>query len=225
MVKRLSSGVYTGLFGVLHLALTVNLALGITCLPFLVLLVTTDPSLSWPALAVAAVLSGPGIAASFATFRAHARGENAILRSFARGLAASWRSALRISTIVGAVVLVAVGDIFALASTPVAPVVAPVLAVIALLALAVGMLGLVLVGEIPDARMRDVLRASTVLAVRRWPLTLASFAVIAVQAAAVTVAPAIAIGLTAAPCLYIVWAGGRYALQAVRESAAQKAAP
>ncbi|WP_460798883.1 hypothetical protein [Microbacterium sp. GXF0217] len=66
-------------------------------------------------------------------------------------------------------------------------------------------------GEIPDARTRDVLRSSTVLAVRRWPLTLASFAVIAVQAAAVTVAPAIAIGLTAAPCLYIVWAGGRYA--------------
>ncbi|WP_324013782.1 ferredoxin-NADPH reductase [Microbacterium sp. JZ37] len=214
-MKRIPHSVYATLFGVVHLALGVNLALAAVALPLIALLLTTDPSLSWPALALAAVLAGPGVAAAFGTFRAHADGETGVLRAFARSLRATWRRALALSALVGAVVTVALVDVFVLVPTGAGAVVAPLLIVVALLAIAMGMVGMVAVAEDPDARLRDVLRAGLVLAVRRWPLTVASFAVVAVQAAVVVAAPALGIGLTAAACLYVVWAGGRYTLQPV----------
>ncbi|GAA4783568.1 ferredoxin-NADPH reductase [Microbacterium gilvum] len=212
-MKRIPHSVYSTLFGVVHLALGVNASLALVCLPLLVLLVTTDPSLSWPLLAVAAVPCGMGAAAAFATFRAHASGETAVLRTFFRELGATWRRALALSALVVGVGVVALVDVVVLVPTGAGAVAAPLLVVVALLALAAGMVGLVALAEAPDARLRDVLRVCVVLAVRRWPLTIASFAVLAVQAAVVVAAPALGIGLTAAACLYVVWAGARYTLQ------------
>ncbi|MGW9112634.1 DUF624 domain-containing protein [Microbacterium sp. NPDC055683] len=212
-MKRIPHSVYSTLFGVAHLALGVNASLALVCLPLLVLLVTTDPSLSWPLLAVAAVPCGMGAAAAFATFRAHASGETAVFRTYFRELRATWRRALALSALVVGVGVVALVDVVVLVPTGAGAVVAPLLVVVALLALAAGMVGLVALTEAPDARLRDVLRVCVVLAVRRWPLTIASFAVLAVQAAVVVAAPALGIGLTAAASLYVVWAGARYTLQ------------
>jgi uncharacterized membrane protein YesL len=212
-MKRIPHSAYSTLFGVVHLALGVNLALAVVSLPFLVLLMTTDPSLSWPALAVAAIPCGMGIAGAFGAFRAHAAGENGVLRPFLRALRATWRRALGLSAAVVAIVVVAVADVLVLVPTGTGAIAAPLLVVVALLAAASGMVGMVAIVEDPSARLRDVLRASIILSARSWPLTLASFAVIAVQAAVIAAAPALGIGLTSAACLYVVWAGGRHTLQ------------
>ncbi|MDN3310862.1 ferredoxin-NADPH reductase [Microbacterium oryzae] len=218
-MKRIPHSAYATLFGVVHLALGVNLALAVLALPLIVLLVTTDPSLSWPLLAVAAALAGPGVAAAFGTFRAHADGESAVLSVFLRSLRTMWRRALALSALVVAVLVVALVDVFVLVPTGAGAIAAPLLIVVAVLALAAGMVGMVALAEDPRARLRDVVRVATVLAVRRWPLTIASFAVIAVQIAVITAAPALGIGLTAAACLYVVWAGGRHTLQPALQTA------
>jgi hypothetical protein len=205
-MKRIPHSVYSTLFGVVHLALGINISLALVALPFLVLLVTTDPSLSWPALALAAVPAGMGIAASFGTFRAHAGGEPSVFRTFFRQLGRTWKQSLALSAVVVAIVVVAAVDVFVLVPTGAGAIAAPLLVIIALLAIATGVVGFAAIAEDPRARIRDV-------AVRRWPFTIASFAVIGVQAAVVTQAPALGIGLTAAACLYVVWAGSRYSLR------------
>jgi len=212
-MKRIPHSVYSTLFGVVHLALGINASLALVALPFLVFLVTTDPSLSWPLLAVAAVPAGMGIAAAFGTFRAHADGESSVIRTFFRQLARHWKASLAISAIVVAIVVVAAVDVFVLVPTGPGAIAAPLLVIIALLAIATGIVGFAAMTEDPQARIRDVLRVSLLMAVRGWPFTLASFAVIGVQAAVITQAPALGIGLTAAACLYVVWAGSRYCLR------------
>jgi uncharacterized membrane protein YesL len=212
-MKRIPHSVYSTLFGVVHLALGINISLALVALPFLVLLVTTDPSLSWPALALAAVPAGMGIAASFGTFRAHAGGEPSVFRTFFRQLGRTWKQSLALSAVVVAIVVVAAVDVFVLVPTGAGAIAAPLLVIIALLAIATGVVGFAAIAEDPRARIRDVLRVSLLIAVRRWPFTIASFAVIGVQAAVVTQAPALGIGLTAAACLYVVWAGSRYSLR------------
>jgi uncharacterized membrane protein YesL len=202
-MKRIPHSVYSTLFGVVHLALGINISLALVALPFLVLLVTTDPSLSWPALALA----------SFGTFRAHAGGEPSVFRTFFRQLGRTWKQSLALSAVVVAIVVVAAVDVFVLVPTGAGAIAAPLLVIIALLAIATGVVGFAAIAEDPRARIRDVLRVSLLIAVRRWPFTIASFAVIGVQAAVVTQAPALGIGLTAAACLYVVWAGSRYSLR------------
>lgn len=212
-MKRIPHSVYSTLFGVVHLALGINFSLAVVALPFLVLLVTTDPSLAWPALALAAVPAGMGIAAAFGTFRAHADGEPSVFRTFFRQLGRTWKQSLALSALVVAIVVVAAVDVFVLVPTGPGAVAAPLLVIVALLALATGIVGFAAIAEDPHARIRDVLRISLLIAVRRWPFTLASFVVIGVQAAVITQAPALGIGLTAAACLYVVWAGSRYSLR------------
>jgi len=75
------------------------------------------------------------------------------------------------------------------------------------------MLALVVLAERPGARVRDAGRVSVYLAVRHWYLTLPSLAVLAVLEALLATRPAIALGLAAAPLLYVVWANSRFTLR------------
>ena len=67
----------------------------------------------------------------------------------------------------------------------------------------------------PGARMRDIVKAALYLCVRRWYLTALSLTVLGVQIGLFTTMPAIAIGLTCAPALYVAWANSRYTLRPV----------
>lgn len=219
-MRRIPHSVYDSLFGVAQLVLVTNALLAVMCAPLVVLLVTTDPSLSWPLLAAAAALTGPGVAGSFSAFRAHRDGERGVVRPFLRGVARTWARALAVSAIVSAIVVVAVVDLFVLVPTGPGAVAAPVLVVIAVLAVATGTTALAALVEAPTARLLDVLRASAATAVRRWPFTIAALVVCAAQIGVFVMAPALAIGITAAACLYVVWAGARYSLQPVLRPAA-----
>jgi len=88
-----------------------------------------------------------------------------------------------------------------------------VLAVLMVLVVATTILTLVVLAERPTVRLRDALRASLYLGVRRWYLTGVSLVVLVLLVQVVAQKPALGLGLVATPLLYLVWAGSRYSLR------------
>lgn len=214
-MKRISHNTYASIFAVVYLGLMTNLLLVVTCLPLVVLLVVTDPALSWPLLAAVAPLCAPALTAAFATFRAHGQGEARVARVFFEAWRRTFAKAALLGAIVTAVLVVVLVDVRFFAPLAAGVAVVPVLAVLTVLLLAGGLVALVSVAEEPRARLRTIAKAALYLSVRRWWLSLVSLAVIAVQVALFTSMPALAIGLTAAPALYLAWANARYILRPV----------
>lgn len=216
-MKRISHDTWATILGVVYLGLMVNFLVLIAAAPLVVLLITTDPALSWPLLALAAPLAAPAVTGAFTAFREFGHGEPQVVRSFLRGWKATWRKGTLIGAAAAASVVVLLVDVRAVSALPASVVVVPVLALLTVIAVATGLVSLVALAEAPQARMRDILKAALYLSVRRWYLTALSFAVLGVQLALFTTMPAIAIGLTCAPALYIAWANSRYTLRPVLE--------
>ncbi len=215
-MRRITHETYATVFSVVYLALATNALLLVGCLPLLVLLLTTDTAVSWPWVALLIPLTTPAISAAFAVFAAYSADSTVgVIRTFGR----SWRATFRRSAALGALVtgaLVVLGvDARAAWDRPVGTWAVPVLAMLTVLVLATGLLALIALAEAPRARLRDVLRACVYLTVRRWYLTLASLFVVGLLLTLLTAKPALAIGLAAAPLLYVVWANGRYSLRPV----------
>jgi len=183
--------------------------------PLVVLLMTTDPALSWPLLAVAAPLAAPALSGAFTAFREFGRGEPQVVRSFLRGWKATARKGMLIGAVASASVVVLLVDLRAVSASPASVMIVPVLALLVVIAVATALVALVALAEEPAARMRDIIKAALYLCVRRWYLTALSLAVLGVQVGLFTTMPAIAIGLTCAPALYVVWANSRYTLRPV----------
>ena len=217
MKHLVSHDTWASIIGMLYLGLIVNLLLLVSCLPFVVLLVTTDPVYSWPLLALAAPLCAPGIAAAFRAFREHSDGGLSPVRAFRAGLRDTWRRALAIGVVVVAVVAVLLVDVRMLSAASVAVFVVPLLGVLAVLAVAIGVLALVAIAEVPRARLRDVVQASAVLGLRRWYLTAVSLVALVAQAGVFAAAPAIGLGITASAILFFVWTNSRFTLRPVLE--------
>lgn len=215
MFRRISNQTLTAVFGVAYLGLMTNAVLVVAALPLVVLLMTSDPASTWPALAVAAPLAAPGLTAAFTVFREHAGGGAGVVRVFLSGWRATWRRAMALGALASAAAVVLIVDLHLLGSGDLAPVVVPALAVVLLLVATVTLIGLVAIAEVPHARLGEVLRASAYLGIRRWYLTLVSLAVLVVQFAVFANLPAIGLGLTAAPALYLAWANSRYTLRPV----------
>ena len=216
-MKRISHDTWATILGVVYLGLMGNLLVLVAAAPLVVLLITTDPALSWPLLALAAPLAAPALTGAFTAFREVGHGEPQVVRSFLRGWKATWRKGMLIGAAAAASVVVLLVDVRAVSALPASVVVVPVLALLTVIAVATGLVSLVALAEAPQARMRDILKAALYLSVRRWYLTALSFAVLGVQLALFTTMPAIAIGLTCAPALYIAWANSRYTLRPVLE--------
>jgi len=217
-MKRISHDTWATILGVVYLGLMGNLLVLVAAAPLVVLLITTDPALSWPLLALAAPLAAPALTGAFTAFREFGHGEPQVVRSFLRGWKATWRKGMLIGAAAAASVVVLLVDVRAVSALPASVVVVPVLALLTVIAVATGLVSLVALAEAPQARMRDILKAALYLSVRRWYLTALSFAVLGVQLALFTTMPAIAIGLTCAPALYIAWANSRYTLRPVLEN-------
>lgn len=215
MKRLVSHDTWAAMIGMLYLGLIVNLLLLVSSLPLVVLLIATDPMLSWPLLALAAPLCAPGVAAAFRAFREPGEGARGPLRAFRAGLRDTWRRALLIGIAVVAVVAVLLVDVKMLASSSAAVFTVPLLGVLAVLAVAVGVLALVAIAEVPGAPLRDVLRASAVLGVRRWYLTAASLVALVVQVGLFAAAPAIGLGISASAILFFVWTNSRFTLRPV----------
>jgi uncharacterized membrane protein YesL len=214
-VKRVAHDTWASILGVLYLGLMVNLLALVAASPLVVLLITTDPMRSWPLLAVAAVPAVPALTAAFGAYRAHDEGETQVVRAYLRSWRATWRKAMLLGALAVGLAVVLLVDVRMLADTAASVVIVPVLLLLAALTASTALLGAVALAEVPTARLRDVLRSSLYLGVRRWYFQLLTFAVLGVQIAVFTTMPAIAIGLTAAPALYVAWANARYVLRPV----------
>jgi uncharacterized membrane protein YesL len=215
-VRRISAETYQTVFAVLYLGFVTNALLALGALPFVVALLTARDASSLPLLAALAPFATPSLAAAFAVFSAFSADSSiSVARTFVAAYRATWRRAVALgAAATGAIVVLGVDAAWAWGG-PAAPWAVPALAVLLTLVVATGLLGLVGIAEVPTVRLRDVLRASAFLAVRRWYLTLASLAAIGLLATFVAAKPALAIGLAAAPILYVVWANGRYSLRPV----------
>jgi len=214
-MKRISHDALSTTIGAVYLGLMTNLLLAVACAPALLLLITTDPVHSWPLLAVAAPLCGPAVVAAFAAFADHRAGGVSVVRTFVRAWLQAWRRPFVLGVAATAVVVVALVDVKAASTASFGIVVAPALLVLAVLAVTVALLGLAAYAEAPTAPLMRVAKAALYFGVRRWWLTLVSLAVLGTQFAVFTNVPAIGIGLTAAPALYLAWANCRFSLRTV----------
>ncbi|QAY70267.1 ferredoxin-NADPH reductase [Xylanimonas protaetiae] len=211
---RVGGQVYTTVFGTLLTGLVVNAMLLVACLPIVVMLLTTDPARSWPALAVLAPLAAPAAVAAAAVFRQVSDdGAPTPVRTFGAAYRRHARRALAIGALLAAVAVVGVADLRFLAGRPAGALVTPVVGVVLLLSALTGVVALAAVPEVPAARLRDLLKAALFLAVRRWYLAGAALVVLALLAGIVAVRPAQGIGLLPAPLLYVAWGAARFALR------------
>jgi uncharacterized membrane protein YesL len=211
---RLRPEVFTAVTGMVYAALLSNLLLVIGCAPLVVGVLVTDPARSWPLLALVAPLCGPALVGVFAVMTAFGGSER---RSVLRTFGSAWRAAFRRATAVCALAtlaLVVLGvDIAWAWGRSIGAVAIPVLAVLMVLVVATTILTLVVLAERPTVRLRDALRASLYLGVRRWYLTGVSLVVLVLLVQVVAQKPALGLGLVATPLLYLVWAGSRYSLR------------
>jgi uncharacterized membrane protein YesL len=214
-MKSISHDTWATIVGVVYLGLMVNLLVLVTAAPLVVLLVTTDPALSWPLLALAAPLAAPALTGAFTAFREFGGGESQVVRSFLRGWKATARKGMLIGALAAAFVVVLLVDVRAVAESPASVMIVPVLALLTAIVVPTALVALVGLAEAPGARMRDIVKAALYLCVRRWYLTALSLVVLGVQFGLFTTMPAIAIGLTCAPALYVAWANSRYTLRPV----------
>ena len=221
MRLHISHDTYTTVFGTVYLVLITNLLLVVGALPLVAGLLTTDPVRSWPLLAALAALGAPAVCAAFAVFAGFTADRSVgVVRTFTRAWWASARGALRLGALAAAAVVVLAVDARALWGRPVGAVAIPVLVVLVVLVLAATMLSLAALAEVPTARVRDVLRVSMYLAVRRWYFTAASLGTLSLLFALFAAKPAIAMGLAATPLLYAVWGNSRFTLRPVLEPSA-----
>lgn len=214
-MKRISHDTYAAIIGLVYLGLVVNISLVIACLPFVVILITTDPALSWPLLALAAPLCAPGLAAAFRAFREHDEGGRTPVRAFIAGLRDTGLRALLLGVAVTAIVVTAIVDVRAVSGWDIGVLLVPMMGVVVVVTAAVGLVALVALAEVPTARWRDLLRASAYLSLRRWYFSVASLLALGAQAALFTTAPAIALGITASAALYFAWTNARFTLRPV----------
>lgn len=211
--RLIGADTWETIFGVAYLIFGTNAMVALASLPLSVLLITTDPSTSWPALAIAAIASAPALTSAFAVFRAFSLARTTtVIRTFW----AAWIRHLRRSLVLGAlsvsVVTVLTVDVIYLTRLPLGAVLLPLLMVLVALALTTTLLAATASVERPEARLRDVLKAALFLGVRRWYLTAFSFVALGLLAAFFVESPGWALGLATAPLLYLAWANSRHTL-------------
>jgi uncharacterized membrane protein YesL len=228
---RIRPDIFLAATHTLYAALISNLLLIVGCAPLVVGLVITDPARSWPLLALAAPLGAPAFVGVFAVmaslsgpgiWKPDADGRTrsiAAVRTFGR----AWRASLRRATTVGALAtaaLVLFGvDIAWAWGKPIGAAAIPVLVTLMILVVATTVLSLVALAERPTARLGAVLGPALYLAVRKWHFTIVSLGVLALLLRIIAERPAIGFGFVAFPLLYIVWAGSRYSLRPLLDSA------
>jgi uncharacterized membrane protein YesL len=211
---RLRPEVFTAVTGMVYAALLSNLLLVIGCAPLVVGVLVTDPARSWPLLALVAPLCGPALVGVFAVMTAFGgSGRGGVLRTFGSAWRASFRRATAVCALATLTLVVLGVDIAWAWGRSIGAVAIPVLAVLMVLVVATTILTLVVLAERPTVRLRDALRASLYLGVRRWYLTGVSLVVLVLLVQVVAQKPALGLGLVATPLLYLVWAGSRYSLR------------
>ncbi len=205
---------YQRVFGGVYAALVANLLLLVGCAPLVLGLLATDPARSWPLLILVTPLCAPAVVGVFAVMAEFSEnGATTPIRTFGRAFRAGRRRALAVGAMTTGVLAVLAADIAWAWGRAAGAVAIPVLAVLGVLTVSTALLVLAVLAERPAVRLRDALRASLYLAVRRWYLTALSLVVLVLLVQVVATRPAIGLGLVASPLLYVVWANSRFSLR------------
>ncbi|GAA1648285.1 hypothetical protein [Actinoplanes couchii] len=202
---------YQRVFQGVYAALMTNVLLAIACAPLVLIVLTTDPSRTWPLLVLFAPLAGPALVASFTVLRTLEAG------GFWRAWRASARPALTTGAVATVALLVLGVDAAWAWGQPIGAALLPVIVVAMTLIAVTTILVLVALAEKPGIRLRDAVRAAVFLGVRRWYLSLFSLFVLALFEALLAAKPALAIGIAASPLIYIVGANSRFTLNPLIE--------
>lgn len=223
---RIRHETFQGVFDLVYVGLLTNLLLAVGCLPLVAGLLVTDPARSWPLLALVAPVCAPALCDTFGVLSAYsAERSTAVLRTFGRVWRATALRAIAVGALACAALVVLGVDAAAAWGRPLGAAAIPVLVVAMVLVASTALLAVVVLAERPVVRLRDALRACLYLAVRRWYLTAASLAVLALLEALLAARPAVALGLAASPLLYVVWANSRYTLRDALGPAVRSASP
>jgi uncharacterized membrane protein YesL len=207
---RIPRGGFGQLFTVVYEAMVTNLLLVVGCLPVVAIGLSAGPRRGWLALALTAPLCAPAVTGAFAVFATVGDdGPGSPWRTFTTTWRRSFRTAAGLG-VAGTLPLVVLGvDVAQVWGSRVGAVLIPVFVTLALMAVATVVTSLVLLAERPQARLRDLLWAGLFLSVRRWYLTAVSLGVLALLFTFATVRPVLALGMAAAPLLYVVWGNCR----------------
>jgi uncharacterized membrane protein YesL len=210
--KIFNHELYETAFGTLYLGLATNVLLAVFTLPILALTLTVNPLAAWPLMTLALPLLAPAFAAVFSLFSAYSSDKSTpvvrtLLRSWVRHAPRSLAIGLAASVIVTMTVLNTIwlrGEALGAVAIPIQLAIAAVVVVTALYAM-------VLLPELPGARLIDVLKASVLIGMRRLWATIPSLIVLGLLMQLTLTRPAVALGFAAAPMLFGVWGVCRYA--------------
>ncbi len=198
---------YEAVFGVAYVALGAAACLGVAALPLVAsVALLADPLAAWPALVVASLPLGAGVAAGFHAFAgARERGVPAPFRDAWHGVRRHAGRATAVWALLCALLFVVIVDVLAIWATPWAALIGPVLVVLVLLGVPTALLALTGLSRVPDLPLLALLRASAWLAVRRAPLTLVSLAVLAGWGMVVLAQPVLGVLGAGGFALYVLW--------------------
>ena len=224
-LSNISQSTFESIFGIVYLALMVNLMLIVSNTPLLVALaIVKDPLSFWPFFLVLSLTIAPSLAGAFSSFEGHeVTGDLTPIRAFIAGYRRSFARAQLVGVAVAVVVAVVVVDVYAVAGTALSPLLFPLLGVFLLLSLATAVNLLVGITSFPDARFGALAKASVFLAVRGWYFSLATLALLGLLVFAVSSRPLV--GAVVAPgfLLFVIWNNNRYLFKNATEKADHQA--
>jgi hypothetical protein len=87
----------------------------------------------------------------------------------------------------------------------------PVIVVAAAITVSVAAMAVAGVVILPDAGLKNLLKASLYLAVQRWYLSLAMLVLLGIIASAALLQPVLGVALAPAPLLFVVWSNAAFA--------------
>ena len=205
---------FGGIFGFIYTFLAGNVMMALANAPLvLCLALVADPVAAWPFFLALSVTVPPSLSGLIASFQA-LNDDGAAARpvsSFLRGYRRGFRRAAPLGLAAVALLLFLGVDLAIVQSMPAAAILVPVMVVAAAITVSVAAMAVAGVVILPDAGLKNLLKASLYLAVQRWYLSLAMLVLLGIIASAALLQPVLGVALAPAPLLFVVWSNAAFA--------------
>jgi len=212
---------FVGIFGFIYTFLAGNVLMALANAPLMLCLaLVADPVAAWPFFLALSVTVGPSLAGLFASFQAlHEDGTAAKpVASFLKGYSHGFRRTAPLGLATVAVLIFLGVDLAIVQSVPAAALLVPVIVTAAAVTVTVAVMAIAGVVLLPNATLKDLLKASLCLTVQRWYLSLALLALLGIIASAALLQPVLGVALAPAPLLFVAWSNASYAYSSALRS-------
>ncbi|MEI2278203.1 hypothetical protein OHC50_12110 [Paenarthrobacter ilicis] len=215
---------FGSIFGFIYTFLAGNVLMALANAPLVLsLALVADPAAAWPFFLALSVTVAPSLAGIFAAFKALNDDGGAVkpVAAFLRGYKRSFGKAALLG--VGAVALLMfLGVDLAVVQNqaiPGAAVLVPLIVVAAAVTVGLTVTAIAGVVLLPEAKLKNVLKASLYLVVQRWYLSAAMLILLGIIVSAAVMQPVLGVALAPAPLFFVIWSNAQYAFHAVLRSA------